>query len=392
MYLENQSDHGIWISIAIALVCGFASSIGFGILAPLFTMRMDDLKISNAEIGVMVTIVGLAPLVFTPFVPNFMARVAVKPALAIAISLVITLYALLTQFDGPLMWTFLRFLFAILLTFLFVASESWILELAPEKYRGRVLGLYATIFSGGFGLGGVLISIFGYQSNATIYVAIAINILVLPLLLMVKSQSATKPHASQIGYKKIIANIFLTPFLFIPALAMGGIETAAFNFFPIWVRKTGLHDNMSGFLISAAAFGNLLLQGPIGILADKKGRKTAMIFIAIVAFLGPFALMLTHNSSAILLIVAIWSGCVTGYYTMGLMGLAQHYGSGQLSVANASFGTMYCLGQFVAPLIGGVLLQVLGANAFMLGLAITGILPILFLVSGKNTAKSALVS
>jgi len=334
----------------------------------------------------LVTIVGLAPLVFTPFVPNFLARVSIKPALAIAIFLVVVLYCLITQFEAPYIWTFLRFLFAILLTFLFVASESWILELAPEKYRGRVLGLYATFFSGGFGLGGVLISFFGYQSNTTIYVAIGINLLVLPLLLLVKSQSATKPLAHQTGYKKIISNIIIAPFLFIPALAMGGIETAAFNFFPLWVRKVGLHDNMAGYLISAAALGNLLLQAPIGILADKFSRKTAMIFIAIVAFFGPFALIFANNPQTILVIVAVWSGCVTGYYTMGLMGLGQYYAAGELSIANASFGTMYCVGQFVAPLIGGVLLQSFGANAFMIGLAVVGILPVVFIAARKNTA------
>lgn len=348
---------------------------------------MDDFGIKSGTIGLLVTLIGIAPLFFTPFIPKFLTKFALKQSLFVAIFVTAILYCALLLMASPIIWTITRFLFAILGTFLFVASESWILEIAPEKYRGRILGVYAMVFYGGIGVGGVLIAQLGYDSHLVIYSAIALNIALLPLY-FVKTISPSTPKISANNGYKLIALAFLTaPALFIPALAIGAIETAAFNLFPIWVRKIGFEDNMAGLILAAAALGNILLQGPIGILADKIGRIKAIILISIIATIGPLFLININSPYAALWIVGIWSGFVTGFYTMGLMGIAEHFDNKNIATANATFGTFYCIGQFAAPSIGGYLMGEFGVLWFLLSLGIFGLLPLIAIFVWRNTAR-----
>lgn len=348
---------------------------------------MDDFGTKSSTIGLLVTFIGLAPLFFTPFIPKFLTKFALKQSIFAAIIISSLLYCSLLLLASPSIWTITRFLFAIIGTFLFVASESWILEIAPEKYRGRILGVYAMIFYGGIGVGGVLIAQLGYDSPIVIYSAIALNLTLIPLFFVKTITPSTPTIQSNNGYKIILLAFMAAPALFIPALAIGAIETAAFNLFPIWIREIGFEDKMAGLILAAAALGNILLQGPIGILADKIGRIKAIIIISIVATIGPAFLINIQSPMAALWIVGIWSGFVTGFYTMGLMGIAEFFDNKNIATANATFGTLYCVGQFAAPSIGGYLLEAFGATWFLLSLGIFGLMPLIALFLWRNTAR-----
>lgn len=381
-----QQNKNVFITIAIALSAGFISSIGFGILAPLFALRMDDFGLSNANIGFLVTIIGAAPLFLTPYVPHVLKYIPTKNALLIAIFFNALLYVALLYTHSPILWTIVRIGFAISGTFLFVASESWILELAPPKYRGQIFGIYAVIFYGGIGLGGFMISQFGYQSNLTILIAIILNFAVLPLFL-IKTIAASRPEITNQNFFSIYKLILLFPALFMPALAIGGLETAAFNLFPIWVRENQLEDKLAGLMLGACAIGNVILQWPLGILGDKIGRRNVIILIALIAFIGPIALIQTKDPFLILTIVCIWSGFVTGFYTMGLVGVAENFDTSKIASANASFGTTYCIGQLFAPSLGGSLMEEFGPNALLLSLSFIALLPLFALFLRQKTAR-----
>ena len=108
--------------------------------------------------------------------------------------------------------------------------------------------------------------------------------------------------------------IFKNLAIFMPAFAIGGLETAAFNLFPIWSREIGFDDRMAGAILGAAAIGNIVLQFPLGALADKIGRNNVLKIIALAAVIMPLFLINTHNSFLVLAIICIWSGFVTGFY------------------------------------------------------------------------------
>ena len=372
--------------LVVALSAGFVSSIGFGLLAPLFALRMDDYGLSPKEIGALVTIIGIAPLFMTPFIPKILNIIPTKKALIIVMILNALLYVTLFFAHTPTIWTVVRIGFAITGTFLFIASESWILEISPPSIRGKIFGLYAVIFYGGIGLGGILISQLGYQSNNVILVAIILNFLCTPLFFL-KTRHPSKPHASE-RLSSIYKLIFLFPALFMPAFAIGGLETSAFNLFPVWSRKQGFDDAFAGHILTAAAIGNVILQFPIGVLGDRIGRKNVLNIIALIAFVLPIGLIFPFSKLFILAIVCLWSGIITGFYTMGLVGIAENFKGDKIATANASFGTTYCISQTLTPSMGGYIMDAFGNSGFMLILSIIGLLPLFLNFFTKNTATS----
>lgn len=382
---DARMDAATWGAILTALACGLVSAIGFALNAPLFALTMDDRGVGEATVGLLMTVAGVAALVCTPAVPWLMARFAVKTILSGALLATSALFTLYLASESIAGWTAIRFCFAASLTLLFVASEAWFLEVAPERHRGKLLGLYAATFAGGFGIGGLIVAQLGHVSVWTPLVAAGVSLLALPVMLL-KARPATRPEGDAARPGALLARIALAPALFVPALAMGAIETAAFNLFPLWVRRVGFGDESAGLLIAACALGNVVLQGPIGILSDRFGRNRTLLAVSVVGMAGPFALMLATTPVHSYAVAFVWSGCVTGFYTLGLMGLAQRFGARELAGANAAYAASYGLGQMCAPLAGGALLQALGPQGFLAGLSAMAVMPVLALMAERRSA------
>lgn len=382
---EEPIDAASWAGMITALACGLVSAIGFALNAPLFALTMDDRGMDAGMVGVLMTIAGVAALICTPTVPWLMARVPVKVILAGANIITSGLFLLYLVVDSVAGWTAIRFLFAASLTILFVSSEAWFLELAPARHRGKLLGLYAAVFAGGFGVGGLLIAELGHVGPAAPLAAAAISLLALPVMLL-KAKPATRPEGAAGRPSALLARLALAPALFVPALAMGAIETGAFNLFPLWVRRIGFEDAAAGLLIAACALGNVVLQGPIGFTSDRIGRDKTLLAVSVVGIIGPLALMAVTTPWQAYAVAFVWSGCVTGFYTLGLMGLAQRFGPAELAGANAAYAGSYGLGQMCAPLIGGALLHGLGPSGFLAGLSVLALMPVAAVLAERRAA------
>ena len=57
----------------------------------------------------------------------------------------------------------LRFLLGAADTGVFIISETWINQMAPQRSRGRVVGLYATSAAAGFSAGPLILSVTGVE-------------------------------------------------------------------------------------------------------------------------------------------------------------------------------------------------------------------------------------
>jgi MFS family permease len=370
--LPRATYLGLFTALAIALT----AAIGFAINAPLFALTLDDRGLNGTQIGLVITLAGISGVLCTPFVPFLMGRFRLPFIIGASLAASSLMFLLYLVTDSTWAWAAIRFGFSASLTILFIASEAWFLELAPPSHRGRLLGLYAATFAGGFGIGGLLIAWLTHVGPATPLIGALVMLLPLPLLLLA-STPPTQPEGDAARPSALLARLMLAPALFIPALAMGAIETGAFNLFPLWVREIGFADSSAGYLIAACALGNVILQGPIGALADRFGRDRAMLGVALIGVLGPIALAFIQTPIQAYAICFVWSGAITGFYTLGLMGLAQRFGADQLAGANAAYGASYGIGQLCAPLIGGILIETPGPSGFLAGLSIMAIMPAL---------------
>jgi MFS family permease len=60
-------------------------------------------------------------------------------------------------------WMPLRFLLGFFANPLYVISETWLISITPAPRRGRIMGLYSSIVSGGFAIGPLSLGLVGTQ-------------------------------------------------------------------------------------------------------------------------------------------------------------------------------------------------------------------------------------
>lgn len=121
-------------------------------------------------------------------------------------------------------------------------------------------------------------------------------------------------------------------------------------------------------MLFAVALGNVLLQLPIGMMADRHdgrdGRKL-LILLAIGSATGFLLLPLVLDSLAAWPVLTIWGGSFGGLYTVGLAMVGRRFGPGDLAAANALFAFTYETGTLVGPVFVGTSLDLWNPYGFL---------------------------
>ncbi|MGD1933809.1 MAG: MFS transporter [Candidatus Phaeomarinobacter sp.] len=354
-------------SIIAALGCIGAVGIGLGATLPLLALRMDSMGATATMIGLNTAMVGLSHLVFTPLVPRILRHINMMPFLllcAIAASIGIMGYVI---FPNIWVWFPLRFFTSASLAGLFIVSEIWINQVAEDRTRGRVIGLYATVFAGSFALGPVLLLLVGTDGALPFIITATMTLVaILPLQLA----RGLMPKIHEKPSHSFMAFILVAPAATFAALAYGAIETQVFNLLPIYSIRTGATETVAALVLSIFAAGNVAMQVPIGYLADRFDRRYVLAGCAAVGLIGPLLLPLAAGEPWVLYpILFIYGGVVVGMYTVGLALLGQRFTGADLAAANAAFVVMYSAGALIGPIAGGTAMDINDPNGLTISLA-----------------------
>jgi MFS family permease len=153
-------------------------------------------------------------------------------------------------------------------------------------------------------------------------------------------------------------------------LASGLGEQAAFSFLPIYGLASGVPAETSVLWLSAFVIGNIVLQWPIGWLADHVDRRAVLAGCALAsAALTAMLPAMDAHSPAILVVLLLWGGVSFAIYSAGLALLGQRFIGGDIARANAALTSVYTLGGMIGPPIAGTALEVAGKPGFGLSIA-----------------------
>lgn len=364
-----RQSHSEVAALAAAIVAAGVAGLTLGFVFPLNSLTLDDWGVSRTAIGVQTMAAAFATLAATPFVPWLIRKIGVRGLLALGFVMGAGAFGAYATFKSYEAWFAIRFVHGVAFTFLFVASESWILERAPPTRRGLVLGLYATSFAGMAGLGGVIVGLVGHTGLAPFAIGAGASLLGL-MVLFAPGSPASRPESEATGLGALFARVGAAPFIFLAPLVMGAIETTKYNFIPLVARDAGHSDQIAAFTIMAAGFGAALLQLPIGALADRIGAKRTLALCALAGVVAPLALTALAGSVAGLLgTVLLYTGLVTGLYTVGLVLVGQRFVGGLIASANAGYAICYGLGQLAGPAIAGIAMDQAGSSGLLWAVA-----------------------
>jgi predicted MFS family arabinose efflux permease len=300
-------------------------------------LTLDDWGLSEAEIGFFTLAAAVSTLAATPLVPSLLGRVRVRPAIAGACIAAALCFAGMHFIRSVAAWFALRMVMSVALTLVFVAAEAWILERAPPKRSGLILGVYAATLAGALALGGFVVGAVGHRGLTPLAIATFLaSAAVLPLLL--PGDGLTAPKGAGARPAALLTRLAAAPIIMAAPLAMGAIETGAFNLLPLYARRVGFDDSVAALTVAAMGLGNLFMQPFVGWVGDRIGARATLMLCALSGAALPLAFpMASGSAGATLALLFVYSGLVTGLYTIGLLALSRRFGGADLAAANAAF-------------------------------------------------------
>ncbi|AXS40870.1 MFS transporter [Breoghania sp. L-A4] len=356
---------GLTAAIAAISIVGIALSLGL----PLLALVLESRGITPLWIGINTAVAGVASIAVTPFVMPWARRFGTAN-LVLACVVGATVSFLGFYLAQPFwVWFPLRIVFHGTTTIIFILSEFWINDQAPNARRGAIMGIYAACLSVGFMVGPLIITVLG-SDGATPFIAGAIIMLLaaLPVLMARKAAPRMEEEPSAPFTRFLVA----APMATLAAFVFGAVESGSLSLMAVYGMRIGYDAADAVLLVSAISAGNIALQFPLGLLSDRLDRRHMLVACAVAGALGaaliPFA---AHNLALLLAIIFVSGGFMAGLYTIGLIHLGARFSGTDLASANAAFVMMYSIGMLVGPAMMGVALN--SSNPHWLPWSISGI-------------------
>ena len=286
--------------------------------------------------------------------PYYVIR-AIGGLLFVAGSLITVAY---TVTSGPLVWAVLSFLHGAVGGVPWVVSEIWMNVVVEEERRGRVMGIYAMMVALGMALGPVVLQVVGVYGPLPFLTCAALALLVaVPLL----------PHwrtAPPIKYERAggyLAVVLVAPLALFAAFSCGLGEQVAFSFLPVYAVGAGVPAELGALWLSTFVMGNVVLQWPIGWMADHFDRRAVLAgCTAVSAALMVLLPFVPAQSHGVVVVILLWGGISFAIYPVGLALMGQHLRGGDIARGNTAFSMLYIVGGLVGRPLTGAAMDLFG--------------------------------
>src|ERR1700722_10833919 len=341
----------------LTLAAVFSSSLGvgliFGFLPPLIALTLSRLGYSSFAIGAVTAASLIAVILCGPWYPRVIVRLGLKRCIVAGIVFAAVILLLMPLWPGAAPWLVLRFIAGCALGLVWIASEIWMNNVSSVESRGTVMGIYGTVFSLGIVAGPILLEFTGSQGATPFVVGAACLILtLLPLAVLRQVTSAAQEFTPLRGLSGALKT---APIVMLAALVAGLVESADLTLLPLFGLHSGLNEQVALLLVAVFMAGNVVLQVPIGLLADKYGRKAMLGVCALTSCIGPLLLQASLATPILLWpLLFVWGGTLYAFYSQGVALLGEEFAVENLPSANTLFVMVYCLGGVVGPSAGGI--------------------------------------
>lgn len=323
----------------------------YGITFPLLALVLDAQDVSKTLIGLNTVSQAAAIFAIAPLAPRLLARIPAARLMQYATIMLALLFILAGWFPNVYFWFPLRFVMGALTALLWISSEALINELAPERSRGRIVGIYTSLGSAGFALGPLLLVLTGSEGLLPFVCTSAMILLAgVPLFMVLQ------PHR-QAGREPVngIWKVFLlAPTIMLANVAYAAAAESMITFFPLFGMHLGLGEEFTLWLMTLMGFGSMILLLPLGWLADQVDRMGLLAGILVLTMVGLLAMPAMIQQPAIAMVFAFVFGGVEGMiYALGVMLVGDRFKGAMLAAASTAFTTCWGAGTVIGPMVVG---------------------------------------
>jgi len=348
----------------------------YGIAFPLLALVLDNQGISKTLIGLSTMVQAAAVMVVAPWAPGLLRRFAPSRLMQTVTLCLAALFILAGLIPNVWFWFPLRLVIGALTALLWICSEALINELAEASWRGRVVGIYASVGAAGFALGPLLLILTGSEGMLPFYSTSALILCAgIPLFQVVHLRMRPEQGAPH-GLWKV--------FLLAPVVMLGNMVYAAsaesqLTFFPIFAVSLGISENFSLGLMSIMGLGTMILIMPISWLADHVDRMGLLALCVLLTMICLLFMPVLIREPLVGSIFAFVFGGVEGMiYALGMMLVGERFKGAMLASATTMFTACWGAGTIFGPLLTGVGMDRFGTDqmAFIMAIFMALFLPL----------------
>ncbi|WP_421531939.1 MFS transporter [Lelliottia amnigena] len=325
-------------------------SLTYGLSSPLIAFKLLNAGMSESAIGVNAAMHAVGVFLIAPFLPALFRRYRPLTLIVVSLCAIAVIFMLFGVVSFP-MWFLLRMGLGLFSEIIMVQTETWLNGSTVERARGKVLALYTAGMSLGFATGPLILAWTGSDGNLAFYVA---SVLAALAIVFIFTSGMPRVEGHEEKPETLGNSLKLAALPIMATVLNAAVEVLGMNFLSLYAIKLGWSESASALLISVLMFGAILLQLPIGWLADRVDRlklMTTLAFIAAaLAFVWPHILAF-HLLSYVMLF--IWGGIFVGIYTVAITWVGERFNGGQLAGIYAAMSVAWGAGALAGPLLGG---------------------------------------
>ncbi|WP_149427347.1 MFS transporter [Exiguobacterium acetylicum] len=340
----------------------FIAFLGIGLVIPVTPTIMNELNISGATVGYMVSAFAFAQLILSPLAGRAVDKYGRKPMIIIGL-FIFSMSELLFGLGQSVEVLFAsRILGGVSAAFIMPAVTAFIADITTNETRPKALGYMSAAISTGFiigpGIGGFLADL-GSRTPFFFAAAFGLTAMVLSVFTLKEPERhyETTTVKQQTGFRKVFSPLYFIAFL---VLLISSFGLASFeSLFALFVdRKFGFTAKDIALAISLGAIVGVIVQ--VG-LFDRLTRWFGEIRLIRYSLIGSTLLVVlmtfvTNYISIILVTMVVFVGfdlmrpAVTTYLSK-IAGNEQGFVGGMNSMFTS-------IGNILGPIVGGLLFDV----------------------------------
>ncbi len=351
-------------------------SITLGICWPLLALILERQGVSPFLNGMSAGVQMLAVLPVMWMAPALIGRFGTARTMAAGTAFMAVGLTLLPMFDGVWAWFPIRFGIGLGAELVFIAGDIWINQLAHDRTRGRLIGLYGQFMATGFVVGPLALIAFGTESWTVLYLGLLAVLAGLAILVGLRPEAPAldeKPRARFLHFMRA------APALMVAGLMFGLVGSSTESLLVVYGVKKGLLEESATLLLTAYVVGAWLVQLPAGWLADHvENRKilTGGAVLTLFAYTAlPFSLVHPVSMWCVMLVMG---ACTGSFYVVAMTMMGRRYRGAALIGVNTSFGLVWGVGAAVGPGLSGFSMDLVGPDGMP---AMGGLLCVIFVIT-----------
>ena len=354
-------------SITPVLLGVASAEIALGLLTPLIPLMMVAAGARSGTIGLVASAYYVGFLCGTLSADRIVESVGHSRAFVVFAALAADSALMMGFFTSPLAWAVARLVMGYQMAGLFLVAESWLNDKADRTTRGRIFGAYLVVSWGASAIGPLALNVVAASALLFSVVGIAFATALLPMALTHVANPTLGRHR-RFG---LAALYRVSPLGLVCCLAAGLVNSAFYGLVPVYLRQVGHGPGTVAAFISATLVVTLVVQYPVGHLADRIGRRPLMLGALGLGFGFAVLLGLAEHAHILVLTVAgcLYAGVTAPLYGLGAGQMNDHIDPADRLAASGGLLFAWALGASAGPGTAGFVMARLGYGGLFVYLA-----------------------